>query len=166
MATNFKVTEDLLASNGQRLLHNIIDYVIIYTIILSIPALAAFFVIPPSQQGKIFPQTPLPDQLRQIVIFMTGLLLYANVMEIFFSRTIAKFITGTIVVLEDGSRPDANAILIRSLCRLIPFDNFSFLFRPRRGWHDSLSNTYVVNNAALENAKRAFYNDDNASETD
>ena len=59
-------------------------------------------------------------------------------------RTIAKYITQTKVVMEDGTTPKASDIVLRSLCRLIPFNVFSFLGAEGRGWHDSISNTYVV----------------------
>jgi len=90
------------------------------------------------------------NQVEEIIIMIIAVLLYTNLTEIFLSRTLAKFVTGTIVVMQDGSRPDRDTIMIRSVCRLIPFDHFSFLGTPSRGWHDSLSNTYVVNKKMLE----------------
>ncbi len=39
--------------------------------------------------------------------------------------------------------------LIRSFSRLIPFEAFSFLGTPCRGWHDSISKNYVVDNKKL-----------------
>jgi hypothetical protein len=47
------------------------------------------------------------------------------------------------VVKHDGSRPNMKSIIIRTLSRLIPFEPFSFL-TAERGWHDTLSVTYVV----------------------
>ena len=58
--------------------------------------------------------------------------------------TIGKYITKTKVIDEDGNKPSYETILIRSLCRHIPFDAFSFLGRPGYGWHDKLSKTRVV----------------------
>jgi uncharacterized RDD family membrane protein YckC len=72
-----------------------------------------------------------------------------------FARTVGKFITQTIVVDEHGEKPHHETILIRSLCRLIPFNPFSVLFLGR-GWHDSISKTYVVNKKALDEKKRLF----------
>lgn len=48
-------------------------------------------------------------------------------------KTIGKYITKTIVVMEDGSKPKASDIVLRSLCRLIPFDAFSFLGTEGKG---------------------------------
>jgi len=36
-------------------------------------------------------------------------------------------------------------IVIRSLCRFIPLEAFSFLFNDGSGWHDTISSTKVIN---------------------
>lgn len=57
-------------------------------------------------------------------------------------RTIGKFVTGTKAINIDGSEMDAKTILIRSLCRIVPFEPFSaFGGHP---WHDTWSKTCVV----------------------
>ena len=60
-----------------------------------------------------------------------------------------------VVVLEDGTKPTTSDIVIRSLCRFIPFEAFSFLGDEGRGWHDSLSDTYVVDVEKLNAIKKA-----------
>lgn len=82
------------------------------------------------------------------VLFVFIILNYL-VLEYFFGRSFGKLITGGIVVNKNGLKPGFGAILIRTLCRLIPFDALSFLGKSGRIWHDSLSNTYVVNKKAL-----------------
>ena len=57
-------------------------------------------------------------------------------------RTPGKFLIGTKVVDEEGDPPSFGQIVGRSACRLIPFEPFSFF--GARGWHDSISHTYVV----------------------
>ncbi|MBF9220079.1 RDD family protein [Hymenobacter ruricola] len=69
--------------------------------------------------------------------------LYFFVLEVSTGRTIGKLITRTRVVMQDGSELTTKAILLRTLCRLIPFDAFSFLGGDS-GWHDTLSKTRVV----------------------
>ena len=61
-----------------------------------------------------------------------------------FSQSPGKMITGTIVVTEDGEKPNLERIMTRTLCRFIPFEAFSFLGSDAVGWHDSLSKTRVV----------------------
>jgi hypothetical protein len=41
-------------------------------------------------------------------------------------------------------RPPFGTMVLRSLCRLIPFEPFSFLGSDARGWHDSITKTRVV----------------------
>ena len=66
-------------------------------------------------------------------------------------KTLGKKFFRTMVVNDDGTKPTRNAIAIRTLCRLIPFDSISFLFtnvdengNMTRTWHDTLSHTRVV----------------------
>ena len=70
-------------------------------------------------------------------------LLYHGLTEYFFQKTVGKYITKTIVVTKDGEKPDAGTIVLRTLCRLIPFDRLSFLIT-KNGFHDRFSNTQVV----------------------
>lgn len=69
--------------------------------------------------------------------------MYHAIFEHFSRKTPGKFMTKTIVVNGDGSKPNFREILIRSICRLIPFDPLSFLIS-EKGWHDTISKTKVV----------------------
>jgi uncharacterized RDD family membrane protein YckC len=77
-------------------------------------------------------------------VYVQSIIFYF-ILEVTTQRTIGKFVTGTMVVMEDGSKPGADAIIKRTLCRLIPFEAFSFFADTSRGWHDTISGTYVVN---------------------
>lgn len=70
--------------------------------------------------------------------------------ELIFKKTPAKFITRTHVVSDDGSTPSILQIATRSLCRLIPLEEISFLFNEYQGWHDRFSNTVVVEDEISE----------------
>lgn len=72
---------------------------------------------------------------------------YYVAMEGLFGITLGKLLTGTCVVDERGHPIVFRHALLRSVCRLIPFDAFSVLMSDDsriRGWHDSLAGTYVV----------------------
>ncbi len=88
--------------------------------------------------------------------FFTYLMLNYLFMESFFGATMGKFATGIKVVTENGVKPNFIKILLRTLCRLIPFDVLSFLGKSGRFWHDSFSKTYVVNKKALESDMEIF----------
>ncbi|MEP0386823.1 MAG: RDD family protein [Dokdonia sp.] len=67
--------------------------------------------------------------------------LYYFILEYVFKTTVGKTLTQTKVVGQDGSK--TNNIFLRTLCRIIPFEPFSFLFGPK-GWHDHFSETNVI----------------------
>jgi len=72
---------------------------------------------------------------------------YYVLMEGLFGTTLGKLCTGTRVVDERGQPITFRHALLRSLCRLIPFDALSVLMSDDnavRGWHDSIPGTHVV----------------------
>jgi uncharacterized RDD family membrane protein YckC len=85
------------------------------------------------------------------LFIMILLLFYYVPQEVFFGKTVGKRIMKTKVVNEDGSELKWTSAIIRTLCRLIPLDPFSFIFpffisdlsRPI-GWHDRISKTKVI----------------------
>lgn len=47
--------------------------------------------------------------------------------------------------MSDGTKPTTKTVLIRSVCRLIPFEAFSFFENKNPiGWHDRFSHTVVT----------------------
>lgn len=75
-------------------------------------------------------------------------LIYYFGMELIFQKTFGKFVTKTKVVNEDGEKPTTSQIILRTLSRLIPFDQFSYLI-VQKGFHDYLSNTIVVDESEI-----------------
>ena len=93
---------------------------------------------------------------RAIDILVTAILyfLYTFLLEYFTKgRTIGKYITGTKVITTDGQIPTMYEFFIRNISRLVPFDILSFL--GENGWHDSWSDTRVVNIKNYEAEKQA-----------
>ena len=128
-----KVDSNVVGS-GIRFLNFIIDFVV--WLILS-------FLV--SLVIDLFFQTTdqfLLQLFGYILIFGTFIAYYA-IMEIKFQKTVGKFVTKTKVVKMDGSKPENGDIIMRTFCRLIPFDRISFLF-VKNGIHDFLSKTKVV----------------------
>lgn len=74
--------------------------------------------------------------------------LYYFLFELFFQQTPGKMIMKTYVVDEIGNPPSTKQILIRNASRFIPFEAFSCL--AKRGWHDILSETFVVHKSELK----------------
>lgn len=93
--------------------------------------------------------------LEDRLIFILINILYYVFTEGLFGRSFGKLITGTVVVDENGLKPSFGTIVKRSFCRIIPFDGLSFF--GSRGWHDSMSDTYVVNKKALDEELKTFH---------
>lgn len=81
------------------------------------------------------------DTVFGIMIMAT----YYITFEGIFNKSVAKFITRTKVVRMDGSKPSFGTILLRTVCRFIPFEILSFFGSNPIGWHDRLSGTIVIN---------------------
>jgi len=114
---------------GLRFVHLIVDYFILITLtylIASIPAIN---------------NTVLA--ILNLVTFLSYPLFYA-VMEFKFQQTPGKMLTNHLVINKFAEGPDFQTCLLRTLIRLVPFEGFSCLNTPSRGWHDRWTNTYVV----------------------
>lgn len=74
--------------------------------------------------------------------FSTYILFYTFLERLANGKTLGKLITKTRVVREDGQPLTWKDTLIRSLCRLVPFETFSAL--SGYPWHDKWTKTIVV----------------------
>jgi uncharacterized RDD family membrane protein YckC len=154
--STYILDDKLLASNGSRFLNYILDLAAFVLILILIGFVLGIFIGLFGMTGISVWISSMGDLGWNCVIIVISIVYY-TLMEGFFGRSLGKFITGTIVVDENGEKPDFGTIFKRSLCRLIPFDAFSFLGSSGRGWHDSISDTYVVNKKALDEEVRMFH---------
>ncbi|MDX6182721.1 RDD family protein [Flavobacterium sp. Fl-77] len=74
---------------------------------------------------------------------ITAFLLYFIVGETLFQKTLGKIITKTKVVNLEGQKATLLDIIVRTFCRLIPFDGISYLYT-LNGFHDKVSKTVVI----------------------
>jgi uncharacterized RDD family membrane protein YckC len=150
----FTITENVLASQGQRFLNVIIDSLFIYILVLS----TGTTILLIGEATNNFAVSSWVENMNLVEIIAYGsliLFLYYFLTEVYFSRTLAKLLTRTIVVKRDGSKPTIKMIFIRTLSRFIVFEALSYLGDISIGWHDSLSGTYVVRRKKL--AKSIHY---------
>lgn len=149
---NSTVKQEVLASKGQRFINHLIDLVPQYAILYGLAY--GFFYL-----GEFTGYYGLSDfwnglsVLQDYLFSYMLLLLYYFIFESLTHRTLGKYATNTKVIMITGETPNYKAILLRSFCRLIPFDALSFLGTNGKGWHDSISNTYVVDIAKYETQK-------------
>lgn len=151
--STYILDEKLLATGVIRFVNYILDIVFILLLIFA----SAFFVAILGNllgwESLLFWMSNMSDLDGQL-LFFAFFIVYYLFFEGLFGRSIAKFITGTIVVDENGLKPGFTTILGRTFCRIIPFDALSFL--GRRGWHDSISNTYVAHKKELVKDLKTF----------
>ena len=117
------------ASWGKRLANNMIDSLCILIILY-------FF------NRGVYP-FGTPDSLNGIFFEICLSSIYYFVFEAMMQRTPGKIFTDTIVIDEYGNKPGLDTIIVRSICRMFPFEAISFL-GGGRGWHDKWSKTFVI----------------------
>lgn len=120
------------ATNGNRFVNYLIDMLCFYAFAFICGAVLGLLNLFYILEG-------VNDYILGYSIFF----IYYVLLEGITGRTIGKLVTGTKVIDEGGNKPSFVNIMGRTLCRLIPFEAFSFLFADR-GWHDSISKTRVV----------------------
>ena len=121
-------------SSGIRFVNFLIDF-IVWLVIAFIVSLLIGVLFQPTEQGVI--------QLFGYMLIFGTFIAYFAIMEIKFQKTVGKFVTKTKVVKMNGEKPETSDIIVRTFCRLIPFDRISYLFT-KNGFHDLLSKTTVV----------------------
>jgi uncharacterized RDD family membrane protein YckC len=151
----FTITDDLLASKGERFLNFIIDLLIIYIIAVCIVATINIIGDVTSSYG-ISNWVKSLSLIENLFFGLVILFFYYAFTEMYFSRTFAKYFTKTMVVRVDGSKPNTKNFMIRTVSRLNPIDPFSFLGKTERGLHDTLSATYVVKKHEFVEKKKLF----------
>ncbi|MNK16749.1 RDD family protein [compost metagenome] len=140
---SLNVEKEMYGTGWQRFANYLIDVVAFYLIIFILGIFAALLTWVGIDEPVIWlaeNENNSSTTILSVVLF----LFYYFIFEALGQRTLGKLVTGTKVVLRDGSKPSAGDIALRCLCRIIPFDAFSFIAERSRGWHDSLPNTYVI----------------------
>lgn len=152
---NKSILEKSKASGGKRFANYIVDYIvqlILFSGIMIVIVLLQLYLTGSNSIGVWF------DSISKVEEYLFGyvmLLVYYFAMEsLAKGKTVGKLITNTKVVNLSGETPDAGNILKRTFCRMIPFNALSFLGNEARGWHDSISDTYVVDVKTFELEKQ------------
>lgn len=134
------------ASTGQRFLNFLIDNLLMRFGLSFLTGAGVGVLL-----GLLFPEYILrisenPDGvdllLLAYLIWIINTLLYYTICEKGFKGyTLGKLITGTRAIRNDGNELTFKDALLRSLCRLVPFEWLSGFGYP---WHDSWTNTMVI----------------------
>lgn len=135
------------ASTGQRFLNFLIDNLLMR---FGLSYLTGTFIgyllvsIDPDFAYRLFSDESSWNLILISYIFgiFNYLIYYTFCEKIFRGYTLGKLITGTRAVRQDGGELTFKNAILRSICRLVPFEPLSaFGTRP---WHDEWTNTMVV----------------------
>ncbi len=132
-------TEDLIhdteVSRTTRFFHYIVDT--IFSFVLFFPFFKYIIA------DFIFKFLPNDERFILFVILVMARFSYYLFFEAIFNATPAKFFTETRVVSEyKDEKLNFSKVFVRTLCRFVPFEPFSFFFS--YGWHDTWSETTLV----------------------
>src|SRR5690606_23973431 len=137
-----------LASKGLRFVNFIIAYIFLLVLMFMLGVVLAALNM--TSLLEVFDK-PFIGNIVGIFIYFVFMMVQE---AIFKGRSLGKFVTGTQVVMEDGSEPTMNEYFVRSISRCVPFEAFSFF--GTTGWHDSWSNTRVVIKKEFEDNQLKF----------
>jgi len=131
-----------LASEGKRFANLILDRIFMYIVLM-------VFIFGLALAGGILGWNIFQGESDEVTLtdYLFGFLAtfcYYVFFESLSGKTPAKYITKTKVIDLNGNKPDIYTCLLRSICRFIPFEAFTFL-GSKEGLHDTLSKTLVVN---------------------
>jgi uncharacterized RDD family membrane protein YckC len=143
MKTKYTIPNYILASKTTRALNFVIDVIFIKIIGVIIYFLAAFIAYD-AKYNSLLNWFDSFDKIQNLLLWSIIIFLYYSIFEILIARSLSKYLTKTIVVMEDGSKPKPIDILGRTLLRIIPFEYLTFLRGRNPGWHDEYSKTFVV----------------------
>ena len=156
----FRIDSSLYAANGSRFVNFTIDVIaILFSFFLFGFCVRVFCELTGSMALAMFIENIMADSgpTAWLLFEISAVVGYYVFFEVCFAKTIGKYITRTSVVDEFGKKPKFKNILLRTFCRLIPFEPLSFFGEPGKSWHDSISKTYVVKGSLLVTKKEAFY---------
>jgi uncharacterized RDD family membrane protein YckC len=131
------------ASHGKRILNLIIDTLIFYGVIIVL-VFPIVMVSPESFDEDPYASNPGMDLMWNVISLVIYLMYYSSLEYLSGGRTLGKLITGTLAIMDDGSKMSFSTTFKRNAIRLIPFEIFSCFGSPCYPWHDKWTNTYVI----------------------
>jgi uncharacterized RDD family membrane protein YckC len=133
------------ATTTQRFVNYLIDLLVMRFGISWATSYGLFFLLnslSPGRAYELFNESPLL-LTAYVIAFINHLIYYTICEKAFRGYTLGKLITRTRVIREDGGELTLADALLRSLCRLVPFEAFSIWFG-NGPWHDIWTKTKVV----------------------
>jgi len=130
------------ASTGQRFANYLIDVIIFYIVMFGMGILLGFLLLATGRSFHSFSNDAGGKILEYLVAYTFYVIFYTFCEGASHGRTIGKLITKTKAVRYDDTDITWTDALMRSLCRIVPFEPLSAL--GGYPWHDKWSNTKVI----------------------
>lgn len=130
----------VVVSQGVRFGYFMIDVVFYYILTFIIGLIVGIVVVATGNVDMLEPGSGFVkflDFMGYPIYF-----LYYAIFEGLTGASLGKLICGYTVIDEQANKISFPKALLRTICRYIPFEAFSCF--AERGWHDTLSKTYVV----------------------
>ena len=132
------------ASHGQRFINYVVDQICCVLMFSIIGFLLILLVELLDFHSSWLGWMDSDNQLFNMLLGSVFSMLYYMLFEGLLGTTPGKELTKTMIITEDGYKPELKDIFFRSLWRQVPFNALSFLGYYCVGWHDSKTNTRVV----------------------
>ncbi len=135
-----------IANIDQRLTNYAIDTIVYFIFLIFFLAIARYLsAIAELSFLREFLFTEKDSFFKRLLTTLVITTMYYTFLEYFLKgKTLGKYVTKTRAVTIENEIMDFKTTIIRSLCRNIPFEPFSFLGDKPSGWHDKLSKTKVI----------------------
>lgn len=131
-----------IASTGARFANYIIDVIVFNILSRLISLVIAFYGLYVFEQQLYEASIVLFYIFAYIIAFTQNAFYYTIIEGATKGVTLGKLITGTRAIRSDGNAFTMKDALLRSLCRIVPFEPFSALWG--QPWHDKWTKTEVV----------------------
>jgi len=130
------------ADKGLRFVNLLIDYIVLIVVLYGLMFAYAVMTISSGNDFSFADESRGPGFSFYFFIYLFYVAFYTLFEGATNGRTLGKLITNTVAVRKDGKPFSFKDALLRSLCRLIPFEALAALFT--EPWHDNITNTTVI----------------------
>jgi uncharacterized RDD family membrane protein YckC len=149
MRKYLRIVDNHRATKGQRFANYIIDLISFYIIYFMFTGI--LLIISPAFNHWVSNSSELSQRFVGILSYISYCFLIESITG---GRSIGKLITGTKVIMIDGSKPKVGNFFVRNIIRgIILVDQLSFF--GENGLHDSWSETRVINIKDYESERQA-----------
>ena len=133
------------ANKGKRFANYIIDQIGMMLVALVVGTGLGVISESTGNTEWIYDEDPITSRLTDWGLGIIISLIYFIPFEYFTKgKTLGKLVTKTRAIHVNNERLDIGTTAVRTLCRLVPFEAFSYLGNSDRGWHDRWSKTRVI----------------------